>query len=502
MDFLDPKKERLNRIVLFVSYGLVSLAIAIASVVLLYQTDGYCVDGKGAVDRCGLVFVSSQPNGANLYIDGKLKKTRTNTKLNLQSGSYALRVSRDGYRDWRRDVAVLGGDVQRFDYPFLFPVSLKTTGVTTFTNPVVLASQSPDRRWLLVAEDGQNSTFHLYDVKNADKTPISTVVTLPAGLTNSGDGGQTWKAIEWSTNNRHVLLQHGYSLAGVQGQEYILLDRQTSTASRNLTKDLSLVPADVLSLFDKKPTQFYVYNSEAKTLRTAAVSGGAPTTLQLARVLAYKTYADDTLLYVTDTPPSGKAIPGKVSVVLQQANQVRVLRHTPATASTFLLDIAQYDGDWYVAVGADSEKGVQIYRNPLEEILSTASAVPSAIRFLKVSNPTYVAFSANTQYILAENGQQIAVYDTEYGQTYSYSLPVSLDSPQSHVQWMDGNRILYVSDGKAQVSDYDNTNMQTLQAALPAWSTFFTPDYTAAFTLQPVSATGSTRLAKTLLTVQ
>ena len=66
MDFLDPKKERLNRVALFVSYGLITLAIGIASIVLLYQTDGYCVDGTGAVDRCGLVFVSSQPLSVNL----------------------------------------------------------------------------------------------------------------------------------------------------------------------------------------------------------------------------------------------------------------------------------------------------------------------------------------------------------------------------------------------------------------------------------------------------
>jgi hypothetical protein len=74
MDFLDPQKERRNRVVLIVSYCLIAVAIALMSWMLLKQTDGYCLSRDGTVDRCGLIFVSSQPTGADVYINDELHR--------------------------------------------------------------------------------------------------------------------------------------------------------------------------------------------------------------------------------------------------------------------------------------------------------------------------------------------------------------------------------------------------------------------------------------------
>lgn len=499
MDFLDPQKERLNRIVLFLSYGLVSVAIGIASIILLYQTNGYCVDGKGAVDRCGLVFLSSQPNGATITINGKIQNAQTNTKLNLRSGLYQMTLGLDGYRDWRHNVSVLGGDVQRFDYPLLFPKVLRPETVASTTAAMTFATQSPDRRWLLIGEDTLPVTLRLFDIKSPTK-PIASMVSLPAGLITAGDGAQDWKVAEWSSDNRHLVLLHGYTTAGVAGHEYILVDRQTPEASRSLTRDLALAASDQLSLYNKKYDQYYLYNSEAKTLRTAGLSGSSPSVRQIEHVIAYKTYADDTVLYVTDTPFNSKATTGFVGVVLQQGNQTRVLRQMQPGASAYLLDIAQYSGDWYVVLGADKEKGVYIYKNPLGQQLTTANALPVPIRSLRIPGASYVAFSANTQYILAENGQTLAVYDIEYDNMFRYALPAPLDPPQQHVSWMDGNRLAFVSDGKVNVCDFDGLNLQVLQPSSPAQGPFFSPDFKVSYAVVTQSSRASS-LTKTPLTV-
>ena len=486
MDFLDPKKERRNHIALLISYVLVAVAITIASVVLLYQTDGYCLDNSGAVDRCGLVFLSSQPAGSAIHVNGKIAAGRTNTKLNLHSGTYNIELTQAGYRNWSRTVIVAGNDVQRFDYPFLFPTTLKTTKLASFTDGLTIATQSPDKRWLLTADNSHPGVFRLYDFKDPAK-PVTTDETLPTSLYTPGDGAQTWSVAEWSSDNRHVLLLHTYIVAGVAGHEYIMLDRQAIETSQDVTKILSVKPTDQLSLFDKKPDKFYVYNTESKTLQTVGIDGSAPTALQLKDVLAFKTYSDNTILYVTGTPPSGKVTPGMVSVILQQDNRSQVIRELPSNAPGYLLEIAQYSGDWYVAIAATDGKGVQVYKNPFDQPLATSASLPTPIRFLKVVNPTYVAFSANTRFLLAENAQSCAVYDAEYDNSYLYKT-VLLDTPQTHVNWMDGDRLYGINGGKAVVADYDAQNPQTLQAADPRFELFFSADYKYVFSVAPARA--------------
>jgi hypothetical protein len=145
---------------------------------------------------------------------------------------------------------------------------------------------------------------------------------------------------------------------------------------------------------------------------------------------------------------------------------------------------------------------VHIYRNPLDQQLSSANAVPVPIRFLKIAQPNYVAFSANTQYIVAENGQQFAVYDAEYDKTTKYTSSAPLDAPQAHASWMDGNRFVYISGGSVYVFDYDGLNSQTLLASSADWPVFFTPDYKALYNIQPQPTAGTSRLAQTQLTLQ
>lgn len=513
MDFLDPKKERRNRVALRVGYALVGFAIAIASTVLLYQTDGYCVSGKGAVDRCGLLFVSTHPTGADMYVDGKKQKAQTNTKLNLRSGTYDIRLTKTGYHDWQRPVTIAGGDVQRMDYPLLVPQNLTTSSVATLSETVNLMTQSPDRRWLLAIEGSPSEQYHLYDLRPTTK-PIGTVLTVPAGVVTASEGVGTWKTVEWSNDNRHVLLQHEYKPVALPAasstpasdtqatteQEYILFDRQTPAETKNLTRDLALSAQEQISLYNKKPTQFYAYNTESKTLRTLGLSTGAPTQNQLTHVLAYKTYGNGTVLYVTDTPPSGKTTDGKVHVVLLQENQTRVLRQLPADPAGYLLDIARYDGEWYVYLGASSQRGLYIYKNPLEQALMKSTDFPVPMRFLKLASPQYAAFSSTAQYVLVENGQQCMVYDIEHDQSYGYATAMGLDEPQTHVSWMDGNRLAYVSGGKVYVVDYDNLNGRTLVETDARWGGFFTPDYERLITLSSLSGEGS-RLSTTSIVV-
>lgn len=501
MDYLDPRTEQRLRRKLFIGYGMVALAIGMASLILLYRSSGYSVDTAGEVTQSGLVFVSSQPERASLYVNGMLRPERTNARLVLPAATYDLRVSKAGYRDWQRQFSIDGGKVLRLDYPFLVPRQLTTATVDEYTVPPQLFTQSPDRRWLVVALPDKLGSFVQYDLKNPAQ-PTASTLRLPADSYTQRDAAtHVWRAVEWAADSRSVLLEHTYETAdpASSGREYVLLDRRApETDSRNLTAQLGLTPSEQVSLFNKRTDSYYVYSPDTKVFRTVSRSGEL--SAQLPHVYGFKTYSDDTVLYVTDTLPGGRRSADKLGVVLQQGSRSTVLRYVPAAAKKYLLDIARYDGNWYVAVGADSEPGVHVYKNPQTQVLAKAGQLPSAWRFLRLAQAQQVAFSANARFLAAQNGQRTAVYDAETVEIYSYAFANPLDAPQTAAAWMDGHRLTYTSGGSHVVVEYDNQNVQRLQPSRADLPAVFSPDYHYTYALT-ADVNGKSRLSVTPLLV-
>ncbi len=487
MDYLDPKKQFRHKILLFVGYVLIGIAIVIGTLVLLYQAYGFGLGKNGTVIQNGLFFFSSQPHPADIYINGTLKSVKTNTRLSLPAGIYNVTLKRDGYRDWRRTVPLDGGSVAHFDYPFLIPKVLSPKKVAAYAAAPALVTQSSDHRWLLVQQPSTLLGFDVYDLKNPDKA--ATALSLPAGLPAKAvkaDGG--WQLVEWADDNRHVLLQHTYD----GKTEFVLVDRADPAKSVNLNKALPAAPAK-LTLNDKKYDQYYLYDTAGAKLQKMSLKDAAAEPY-LDHVLAYKSYGNDTMLYVTDNG----APAGKVLLKLGTGSKNYVIRSFPA-GSNYLLNLTEYSGKLYVAASASSENKVYIYRDPVAQLNAYKGRSPAPAQVLHVTDPDYLSFSDNAQFIVAEHSTEFGVYDIENKEVYHYSSPYPLDPPQPHAGWMDGDRLTYVSGGKAVIFDYDNANRQILISADSHYEPAFTPDFKFVYVLTPNSAPGQLDMDKTSL---
>jgi len=474
MDFLDPKKQRAHHIRLMIGYVLVGITLILSTVILLFLAYGYGLK-KGEVIQNGLVFVSSNPSPASIYLNGELRDT-TGTRLALQAGGYTMRLAREGYRDWQRAVAVEGGSVERVDYPLLVPRDLTTDTVASYTKSPTLTAQSPDRRWVLVQQPGKFGSFDVYDLKDPKKiTEKKTTVTLPDDLLTVSTAAHTLKVVEWSNDNVHVLMRHDYG----GRSEYFLLARDKEGESINLTKTLQLSAAEVPSLQNKKHDSYFIHHTTAKTLFTASLERPARKPL-LSNVLSYKSYGNDVVLYATTKGAESK----EAKIMLYQDAKSYTIRDV-TRSSKYLLDIARYDDEWFVTGGSMADSRVYIYKNPVSAQQKSPGRplIPASV--LKVKNPTHVAFSANTQFIMAERGMNFAVYDAENDRTYSYAIPGKLDAPQTRAAWMDGHRLRLVSGGKVVMFDYDGTNRQELVPSLSTQAPFFDSSYKYLYTFAP-----------------
>lgn len=475
MEFLDPKKQKQSHIYLMICYGLMTIAVVLATVILLSLAYGFGVGRNGHIVQNGLVYTGSTPSGASIFVDGAKRSSKTNSKLTLQSGSYTLRYDKEGYNSWQHRIAVNGGDIERYDYALLSPQKLKTKVLKNFASSVNFATQSRDHDWLIVQDPALKNEFFRYNI-DKPKDP-AVLLDLPVSVLTNESATTGWEAVAWASDNQHVLLKRSFTqkTGAKVTDEYILLDIKAPDESVNLSEAFGSGNSQI-DLFDGKHDEYYIFSKANHTLSTASIDKPEPVTV-LRDVAAYKAYKDKMLLYVDSVASkssSGSNIVAKVH--LKDDNNLYNLGDLTAHGK-YLLNMAQHDNDWYIAFGEKSENKVSVYKNPEDSLRQLPGQPLVPVQVLKITGPTYVAFSNNTRFIMGSNGSDLYTYDIKNKKGYKFTVDKPLDAPQVSAKWIDGYHLAYISGGKLVIFDYDNTNLQILQPADPALPPFFTSDF-------------------------
>jgi hypothetical protein len=474
MDFLDPQKKRQHTIKLFIGYVLIATALFLASILLLFASFGYGINrSTGEVVQNGLLFVDAHPEQATMYINGQ-DRGQTDGRFVLEAGNYNLELKRDGYRSWKRDFTLEGGNIVRLVYPFLFPQKLTSTDIQTFTTQPDMVSESPDRHWIVMHDQANPAQFRVLDTSTKE-LPTATV-TLPAAVLGSHSVGAIEMA-EWSTDNRHVLLKNTYQ----GGYDYIILDREDAAQSYNVTQTFGKAFSSV-TLHDKKFDQLYLHDAATGDL----LSGNAKdktTAKVLEKVVAFWPYKDATLLYTTNADTTTDK-----SLLRLKDGQVTYTIRELARSDSYLLNMAEFDGDTYVVGCATVDGKIYIYKNPVNILKQSPKTQLNATVLMKLDKSQYLSFSNNARFASVQAGSQFAVYDFETKQQYKYDTKVAVPAGYK-AKWMDGHRLMLVgADNKMTVVDYDGLNPQTLVGTNSAFVPMFDRDYDRLYTVGPTGA--------------
>lgn len=116
------------------------IILGVAAAVIAYGR-GYRVDLLGkSLKATGLLVVHSDPTGAQILLDGKLRSA-TPATINLPPGWYTVTVTKEGFQPWSGQVKVQGEIVAKAD-AFLLPTNPSLAAITAsgVANPAL----SPD----------------------------------------------------------------------------------------------------------------------------------------------------------------------------------------------------------------------------------------------------------------------------------------------------------------------------------------------------------------------
>jgi hypothetical protein len=472
MDFLDPNKKRQHTIRLFIGYALIATALFLASVLLLFAAFGYGINrSTGEVIQNGLLFVDAHPEQATMYINGQ-ERGQTDGRFVLEAGNYSLELKRDGYRNWKRDFTLDGGNIVRLVYPFLFPEKLVSTDVQTFAAQPDLVSASPDRRWIVIHDQKNPTQFRVLDTSTKE-LPTETV-SIPTTVLGTRTGASKMEMVEWSTDNRHVLLKNTF--AG--GYDFIVFDREDPAQSYNVTQVFDKAYAAV-TLRDKKFDQLYLHDVPTGDLLSGNVKDRT-TAKVLEEVVAFWPYKDKTLLYTTNTDA-----PADKSLLRLKDGQVTYTIRELARSKAHLLNMAEFDGDTYVIGCAPVDGKIYIYKNPVDALKQKSKDTLSPTVLMKLDKSQHLSFSSNARFASIQAGSQFAVYDFETKLQYKYDTKIAMPNGYK-ATWMDGHRLLLVSTKNVMtVIDYDGLNAQTLVTTTSAHVPMFDRDYNRLYTVSP-----------------
>ncbi len=95
-------------------------SILAASGAVIAYGRGYRLDiNKTSLKTTGLISSTSDPIGAQVFVEGKLK-TATNNSFAVEPGWYTVTISKEGYISWQKKLRIQGEVVSRAD-AYLFP---------------------------------------------------------------------------------------------------------------------------------------------------------------------------------------------------------------------------------------------------------------------------------------------------------------------------------------------------------------------------------------------
>lgn len=150
----------------------------------------------------GLLVIKSNPDGAEVNIDGELKAA-TNANLSLAPDTYDIEIKKEGYHTWSKRIEMFKEEVTEID-AYLFKTAPSLTSIT-FTSSIAPA---PSQDFTKIAYGVPANAENIKDDKEG--LWVFETINLPVGFARDPsrvtDGDITETQWQWSPDGRQILL--------------------------------------------------------------------------------------------------------------------------------------------------------------------------------------------------------------------------------------------------------------------------------------------------------
>lgn len=217
------------------------LMVLVGAYFVIRLAQGYSPDiSTKSLRPSGILVATSIPDGAQLYIDGRLKSA-TNTTINLTPGEYEVEIKKDGYSSWKKILTIKKELVAKTD-AYLFPTfpNLQSLTFTGAQNPFL----SPDGQKVVFAVSQSSVDKNGLWVLDLGDRPLG-LPRDPRKIVISAPGGRDFvlAELEWSPDSKQILAT---LTTGTRQENFLLEANQLNPANRliDVTSQLTVIRAD------------------------------------------------------------------------------------------------------------------------------------------------------------------------------------------------------------------------------------------------------------------
>lgn len=450
--FKKPTKRQflIRRIILS---SIATLAVIILSAAAILFMLGYRLDGiNGRLEQGALLQFDSTPNNANVFVDGRNIGSRTSTKQTVIAGTHSIKMTKDGYQDWNRTLALSAGTLTWLDYTLFVPKERPVQRVASYASLADIAF-SPDGKWAFVQEKADSPVFQVVDLRAEDVK--SSAIAIPESLYSDAtvEGvTHSFSIDSWDSGSRYALVKHLY-----RGQtEWLIVDTQNSTAVVNATQLLSV---------DFKDLQFAGTNGKVLyglttdgAIRKVDLAAATLSRAFVTHVESFTLYDNTIVTYIGDDPADATK---QVAGVYRDGDEsAHVLRSVTASDATLKIATSRYYSDNYVAISEGNSITVLKGNYPSSNAQDNKSLSEFATFELSGSVST-LSFSPKGDYVVAQSGDTFKSYEIEHKRSDVGTIPTS-GRAVSTLKWLDEAHLWNDDNGMLTIRDFNGINVFTI----------------------------------------
>ncbi len=186
--------------------------IILGSAIAIGAAKGYTLDlSTKAVKPTGILVATSDPNGAEVWINGELK-TATNNTINLTPGKYDIKIQLDGFYPWEKSLEIKPEEVFKTNV-FLFPrvPDLRPLTLTGAKNPSLSFDQSRIAYGVSSAS-AEKSGVWIADMGRSLPGPLGGSAEFRQIQIDSGSEPFSEANYLWSPDGREIIAYFGEPL--------------------------------------------------------------------------------------------------------------------------------------------------------------------------------------------------------------------------------------------------------------------------------------------------
>ncbi len=424
--YKKPTKQQLlirRTIVSVVASVLVLITVTVTVLFML----GYRLD-SGTIEQGALLQFDSSPNGADVWVDGKLVNGRTATKQTVLSGTHTVRIAKNGYEEWTRTLDLAAGTLTWLDYIRLIPNDRPAKEVFAYQN-LVSMTFSPENRWAIAQELPDQPVFQLIDLRS-EKVTAATLTIPQDVVSEAGADGVThaYAVHSWNSGGRYVLIKHTYN----ETIEWLVLDTQDRNNDRNITRLLSIDLKDVAFLGTNGVSYYGLAADD--TIRKLDIGARTISGALITGVHSFSLFDSSIIQYIG----ADGAEPGtKVAGVYRDGDSApHVLRSGVPEDTPLAIAVTRYYSNDYVAIAEGGEVVVLMGSYPGSSD-QDASSLKERSTIALQAPITALSFSPEGDFMVAQSSDAYLSYELEHLRIATGTVAPNADGVTERLQWLD-----------------------------------------------------------------